>query len=158
MEARSLLIPVSQPKEESTGEQRRPVALALFFQQLKSPSYTEREVPPPYIPSLKFSSKSSHRKREEDGIQGGKQTLTKWHFLTFRYKTRTRQNSVCSRASTSAPPPSCSRSQEPSAFLLSSLFLPLKRAMRFINLDCSSYHRNRMCCSEEENSNSGIEQ
>lgn len=143
--ARSLLSPGNQPKEESTGKQRRAAVLALFFQQLKYPLCKEKKVTPPYIPFLKFSSKSSHHKREGDRIQGGKQTLTKWHFLMFRYKTRTRQNSVCSRAGMSSPLPSCSRSQEPSTFLLSSLFLPLKRTMWFINLNCSWYHRNRMC-------------
>lgn len=65
--AMSPLIPGSQPRELGTGKQRRAAALALFFQPLKYPPCREREVTPPYAPFLKFSSKSSHHKRERGG-------------------------------------------------------------------------------------------
>lgn len=83
-EGGSLLIPGYQPKEESTVKVRWAAISSLFFQILKYHLFKEREVSPPYIAFLKFPSRSSHQKREQERAQGVKQILTKWHLFISR--------------------------------------------------------------------------
>lgn len=113
----SLLITGYQPKEESTVKLTWAVISFLFFQILKYPLCKEREVTPPYIAFLKFPSKSSHQKREQERTQGVKQILTKWHLFTSRIKTRIRQTAWAQGPAQAPLHFHVAESQEPSALL-----------------------------------------
>lgn len=113
---------------KSTARQRRAAAFSLFFQQLKCPLCTEKDVIPPYIRFLTFPSKSPRQEREEARIQGaGRPWLSAISSLSDM-KQEPDKNSMLSRASRALLHLHGAESQEPSACLLASFCLPLKKS------------------------------